>query len=119
MHEHRDKDALRPLIAELAAKFLVRTRAEAIVLRELLERARQGDSTVVMSQLEHLAHRIHGTGATFGFDAVSECAAEIEHLAEGLEARDSTDAAIEPQRLQHLLQYVERLAQEVEVAAAP
>jgi len=100
MPEHRDKDPLRPLIVELAAKFLQRTRGEAIVLRELLERAQLGDSTV-MSELEHLAHRIHGTGATFGFDAVSDCAAEIE-----------------PQRLQHLLQCTQRLAQEVEVAAA-
>jgi HPt (histidine-containing phosphotransfer) domain-containing protein len=118
MPEHRDKDPLRPLIVELAAKFLQRTRGEAIVLRELLERAQLGDSTV-MSELEHLAHRIHGTGATFGFDAVSDCAAEIEHLVEELKGRDvSADAPIEPQRLQHLLQCTQRLAQEVEVAAA-
>jgi chemotaxis protein histidine kinase CheA len=97
---------------------LARTRGEVVVLRELLERAKLGDSTV-MEQLEHLAHRIHGTGATFGFAAVSECGAEIEHLAEGHRARDvSVDAAVEPQRLQHLMQCAQRLAQEVEIAAA-
>jgi chemotaxis protein histidine kinase CheA len=118
MDERRDKDPLRPLIAELGAKFLERTRGEALVLRELLERAHLGDSTVI-DQLEHLAHRINGTGATFGFAAVSECAAEIEHLVEGLKARDvSADATIEPQCLQNLMQCTRRLAQEVEAAAA-
>jgi HPt (histidine-containing phosphotransfer) domain-containing protein len=114
----RDKDSLRPLVAELGAKFLERTRGEAVVLRELLERAHLGGPTV-MDQLEHLAHRIHGTGATFGFAAVSECGAEIERLVEGLKARDvSADAAIEPQCLQRLMQCTQRLAQEVEAAAA-
>jgi HPt (histidine-containing phosphotransfer) domain-containing protein len=118
VHKHRAKDPLKPLITELAAKFLLRTRGDAIVLRELLERAALGDATV-MSQLEHLAHRIHGTGATFGFDAISECAAEIEHLVGELKARAGpADAAIESQHLQHLLRCVDGLAQEVGVAAA-
>jgi HPt (histidine-containing phosphotransfer) domain-containing protein len=118
MAEHREENPLRPLIAELGAKFLQRTKGEAVVLRELIERAHLGDSTV-LDQMEHLAHRIHGTGATFGFAAVSACAAEIEHVVERLKARDvSLDAGIEPHRLQHLLQCTQRLAQEVEAAAA-
>jgi|HubBroStandDraft_4_1064222.scaffolds.fasta_scaffold125205_2 HPt (histidine-containing phosphotransfer) domain-containing protein len=118
MPEQCEKDPLRSLIAELGAKFLHRTRGEAVVLRELIECALLGDATVI-DQLEQLAHRIHGTGATFGFAAVSACAAEIEHLVEGLKGGDnSIDAAIQPQRLQHLLQCTRRLAEEVEAAAA-
>jgi HPt (histidine-containing phosphotransfer) domain-containing protein len=116
--ERNDKALLRLRVAQLGEKFLQRTRDETVILRGLIERVSQGDP-IVIAQLEQLAHKIHGTGATFGFAAVSERAREIEHLMEGLKVRDpSGGAAIAPQVLQHLIEYTEQLAQEVEAAAA-
>jgi HPt (histidine-containing phosphotransfer) domain-containing protein len=34
-----------------------------------------------IAQLERLTHRIHGTGLTFGFPAISQYAADLERLA--------------------------------------
>jgi HPt (histidine-containing phosphotransfer) domain-containing protein len=113
-----NKDPLQPLITQLGEQFLLRTRAEILVLRDLIERVHRGDSTVV-DQLEHLAHKIHGTGATFGFEAVSECAREIEHLTEELKTSEaSADAVTQNQRLQRLTECTQKLAHEVEAAAA-
>jgi HPt (histidine-containing phosphotransfer) domain-containing protein len=115
--EHNDKARLRLRVMQLGDKFLQRTRDETVMLRGLIENASHGDPTVI-AQLEHLAHKIHGTGATFGFAAVSERAREIEHLVESLKERDpSGGAAIAPQLLQRLIECTERLAQEVEAAA--
>jgi chemotaxis protein histidine kinase CheA len=74
---------VRQQVSELGGKFLRRTQAEATVLSDLVERIRSGDLTV-LAEMERMAHKIHGSGAMFGFPAVSECAAEIEHLAEHL-----------------------------------
>jgi HPt (histidine-containing phosphotransfer) domain-containing protein len=118
LHEQGAKDSLSPLIKDLGAKFLHRTRAEASVLHELIERVHRGDAGVI-PELEHLAHKIHGTGATFGFAAVSNCAREIEHLVEGLKTCDpSANALLRTQRLQRMTECTQQLAREVEAAAA-
>jgi HPt (histidine-containing phosphotransfer) domain-containing protein len=71
-----------------------------------------------MAELEQLAHRIHGSGSTFGFAAVSECAAEIEQLIGGLKQRDTwAGTAIDAQTRLRLSECTHRLAREVEAAA--
>jgi HPt (histidine-containing phosphotransfer) domain-containing protein len=62
-----------------------------------------------------LAHRIHGSGATFDFAAVSASAAQIEDL---LEALIGTSALpdIESQDLRPLLEHGERFALEIGAA---
>jgi chemotaxis protein histidine kinase CheA len=68
---------LLPGVPSLASRFLERTVLEVQALHLLLERT-AGDPAPVLTRITRLAHSIHGTGAAFGFDAVSECAGELE-----------------------------------------
>jgi chemotaxis protein histidine kinase CheA len=105
-------------VAELAVRFLQRTTIEAALLSDLLESEDVADPAVV-EQLQYMTHRIHGSGATFGFSAVSECAGAIEHLVACLKARDvSREQAVGPQMLQRLRKWARRLTQELEAASA-
>lgn len=118
MDELEGRDQLALAMAQLAVHFLQRTRLEAAVLIELIECEHVGDP-IVIDKLEHIAHKIHGSGATFGFSAVSESAGEIEHLVACLKVRDvSQETTIGPQMLQRLRKCVRRLTQELEAAAA-
>jgi HPt (histidine-containing phosphotransfer) domain-containing protein len=118
MDELEGRDQLALGLAQLAVRFLQRTRLEAEALSELIERGHVCDP-IVIDKLEHMAHKIHGSGATFGFSAVSESAGEIEHLVECIKARDvSQETAIGPQMLQRLRKCARRLTQELEAAEA-
>lgn len=76
-----DQEAqIRERMQQLGVKFARRTQGELASMRELVEQARGGDADAVRN-LELLAHKIHGTGATFGLTGISNCAAEIERLA--------------------------------------
>jgi CheY-like chemotaxis protein len=115
-HERALENSLPILTIQLGKKFLERTKDEAVSMRKLIERAYQGDSTV-MSQLRHLGHKINGTGTTLGFDSVSGCGREIEHLIEeravgGRLGEGAVDSAL----LKRLTECTERLALEVEAA---
>jgi HPt (histidine-containing phosphotransfer) domain-containing protein len=113
-----DERELRLHMTQLAGKFLQRAATEAALLHEMIERAHCADA-VAIDQLEHLAHKLHGSGMTFGFAAVGGCAAEIEHLIEEFKSRaPATEAAMEPALQQRLLECVRRLAREIEAAAA-
>ena len=76
-----DPQAIRSRILELGAKFLQRTSTELATGQALIQRARSGDSAA-FEEMRQLAHRIHGTGATLGFDAISRHADEIGRVAE-------------------------------------
>jgi two-component system, OmpR family, response regulator len=81
-----DQDLPEELQEEVKAlhdAFLVRTRTEAVTMRVLVERSLAGDRSA-LTQLEMLTHRIHGTGAVFGFNAISDCAEGLERMAERL-----------------------------------
>jgi HPt (histidine-containing phosphotransfer) domain-containing protein len=83
----QDDEKLRQQIADIAVRYIKRTQGELGLLREALAAIRAGDADAP-KQLERLAHKIHGSGAMFGFDAISEHAHEIEKLA-GSELRDA------------------------------
>jgi HPt (histidine-containing phosphotransfer) domain-containing protein len=70
---------LREQVAALGQKFLQRTQDQATALRELLASLSAGDESV-LARMQELAHKIHGSGAMFGFDDVSRFAGEIEQL---------------------------------------
>lgn len=74
-------DAARARMAELAAKFLDRTEGDIASMRESLGRLGSGE-TAALGDIRHLAHRMVGTGATLGFESLSERAHRIEMLAE-------------------------------------
>ena len=46
-------------------------------LRELIAQVR-GGNTAAVKDIEHLAHKIYGSGSMFGFEAVSEQARALE-----------------------------------------
>jgi HPt (histidine-containing phosphotransfer) domain-containing protein len=113
-----DEHDVRLRMTQLSGRFLQRARTETAFLHEMIGRAHCADA-VTIDQLEHLAHKIHGSGMTFGFAAVGNCAAEIEHLIEEFKLRTpSTGAAMEPELRQRLLECARRLAREIETAAA-
>jgi HPt (histidine-containing phosphotransfer) domain-containing protein len=113
-----DEHDVRLRMTQLAGKFLQRAGAETASLHEMIESAHSGDA-VTTDKVEHLAHKIHGSGMTFGFPAVGNCAAEIEHLMVEFKLRNpSTEAAMEPELRQRLLECARRLAREIEAAAA-
>jgi CheY-like chemotaxis protein len=116
-HNQAIENDLTILATQLGKKFLQRTKGETVILRELIERAYQGDSTV-MSELRHLGHKINGTGSTFGFASVSGCGREIEHLIERRAERSGlAEGAIDSALLKQLMECTERLTVELEVAS--
>lgn len=66
-------------LRDIADRYLKRTLGDAEQLQVLVVKALGGDGECV-KQSEQLAHKIHGSGAMFGFDALSEYAGRIERL---------------------------------------
>jgi chemotaxis protein histidine kinase CheA len=77
-------EAARVRMAELAAKFLERSDADIQSMRAGLARLASGDAAA-LGEVRHLAHRMAGTGATLGFEPLSELARRLEQLADGCE----------------------------------
>lgn len=85
-------DAARARMAELAAKFLDRTEGDIAAMRDALGRMALGDASAV-GEIRHLAHRMVGTGATLGFESLSDGAQVLEKLAEDCAPGASPDEA--------------------------
>ena len=66
-----------------------------------------------IAQLERMAHRIHGTGTTFGFERISRYAADLERLAKAALPGPIRD----PEVLESLEAAARQLADEVERTA--
>jgi len=113
-----DNSALLRQVMTFGEQFLQRTRDETARMGNLIELVQPGNIGEI-DKLKHLAHRIRGSGATFGFTAISECAAEIEHLVDTLKDRDVSSAtAMGSDIRRRLTEYTQRLSLEVEAAAA-
>jgi DNA-binding response OmpR family regulator len=110
----RTEGRLLRKLAGIREEFLVRTRSELPLMRELLGRIQEGDSTG-LPQLQGLAHRICGSGATFDFAAISESAAQIEKLV-GILIGTSAASAVEPRTLDSLIECGWRLTRELDAA---
>jgi HPt (histidine-containing phosphotransfer) domain-containing protein len=80
--------AARARMAELATKFVTRSANELVTLRAAL--ARGGRES--FEEIGYLAHRMAGTGATLGFDALADHALRIEVIADERQA-GALDAA--------------------------
>jgi HPt (histidine-containing phosphotransfer) domain-containing protein len=94
MSESREERmaAARTRMAELAAKFIDRSRADLNTMRDGLAKLAKGDLGALV-EIRHLAHRMAGTGATLGFDALGECASRTEALIDSLPPGVPPDAA--------------------------
>lgn len=84
--------AARARMAELKEKFIERTHGELKTLRESFAALEAGDSAA-LATIVHLAHRMTGTGATLGLEALSDRAQEIEKLGEAQALGSLPDAA--------------------------
>jgi HPt (histidine-containing phosphotransfer) domain-containing protein len=85
-----DEDKLRQQMAQIGGRYITRTLGELQRIRDLSALVQSGSSTE-LKELEHAAHKIHGSGAMFGFDHVSDRAGEIEHIAGYLARREGPD----------------------------
>jgi DNA-binding response OmpR family regulator len=103
-------------LAKIREDFLLRTRGELPLMGELLGRIQEGDSTA-LAQLQGLAHRICGSGATFDFAAISESAGQVEKLVAVLIGTPAA-SAVEPHGLDYLVECGRRLTHEIDAATA-
>jgi HPt (histidine-containing phosphotransfer) domain-containing protein len=85
--------AVNSRLAELAAKFLERSTADVTALRTGLGQLASGDATA-LGEVRHLAHRMVGTGATLGFESLSQRAWHLEQLTESCPAGALPDEAL-------------------------
>jgi HPt (histidine-containing phosphotransfer) domain-containing protein len=79
----RDENQLREHMASLSARYLTRTLGELGRIGELLGQVEAGSATA-LKDLQHAAHKIHGSSGMFGFHGLSEQAGAIEHIAQHL-----------------------------------
>ncbi|NLG76565.1 MAG: Hpt domain-containing protein [Xanthomonadaceae bacterium] len=92
-----EDEQLQRQIADIGTRYLKRTVGEIEQLRSYLQSLREGSHDALRS-LASMAHKIHGSGAMFGFDRVSERAYEIEQLARqgsGEDACERLGAAVD------------------------
>ncbi len=73
-------DQLREHVKALGEKFLQRTATQIAQLREAIERLATVGEPAALRTVQDLAHKIHGSGAMFGFDRISDLAGELQEL---------------------------------------
>ena len=101
-----ERGELQQKIADIGGRYIQRTAGEIAGLRDMIAKVRAGDAAA-SKEIEHLAHKIYGSGAMFGFEAVSDQARVLE-----LAARDVTD----PGTVDKLQEHAEKLEQTVQAA---
>lgn len=101
-----ERDELQQKIADIAGRYIQRTAGELAGLRELIAKVRDGNVTAA-KDIEHLAHKVYGSGSMFGFEAVSEQARALE-----LAAKNAAD----PQLAARLQGHADALEQQVQAA---
>lgn len=114
-----DQNKLRQQLDSIGVRYITRTLGEMSRLKELSQQALNG-SPAAFKDVEHLAHKIHGSGAMFGFDRLSECAGEVEHIAGFLAKGEGPDEykSLSPEALREQLRDgVTRLDESARVAA--
>lgn len=77
---HRKPDSLAVRLRELGARFAERCLVDLATLERGLGLLRAGDLNAT-AEIEAIAHRISGTGATLGFPEISDAAAKLEREA--------------------------------------
>jgi LPS-assembly lipoprotein len=85
-----DQDKLQRQLGEIGTRYLKRTLGELEVLRDLMGKVRAGEAGC-LKDIEHLSHKIHGSGAMFGFDDLSRQARDIELAATQSDTPDLHD----------------------------
>ena len=104
-----DQDQLRSKLTEIGGRYITRTLAEIEQLKAFSDSAAMG-SEDALRELGTLAHRIRGSGAMFGYHAISKSAEAVELLAN----RPLSDVDVQTMRslVEELMQEVKRAAKE-------
>jgi HPt (histidine-containing phosphotransfer) domain-containing protein len=71
---------LREQVKILGGKFLQRTATQVPQLRAEIERLATTGDPEALRIVQELAHKIHGSGAMFGFESISDVAGELQLL---------------------------------------
>jgi len=118
MSDRDARDTLQVQLNALSVQFLERTRGQVGQLELLVERIGRGEADALL-ELRAIAHKIHGSGAMFGFPDISDPAGEIERASDELLARDAKlehPAGPGTEFLQCVTAAIGRLSREVETA---
>jgi len=118
MSERDARDALQVQLSALSVQFLERTRGQVGQLELLVERIGRGEAAALL-ELRAISHKIHGSGAMFGFPDISDPAGEIERASDELLARDAKlehPGGAGTEFLQCVTAAIGRLTREVETA---
>lgn len=105
-----DQEQLRSKLSEIGVRYINRTLAELDQLKALSEAAAAGSSEA-LQELGTLAHRIRGSGAMFGFHAISKSAESLELFAHG-NSFTQADVSTMQALVQELTEEVRRAARE-------
>lgn len=105
-----DQEHLRSKLSEIGGRYINRTLAEIEQLKTFSDAAAAG-SKGALKELGTLAHRIRGSGAMFGFHAISKSAEALELFA-NREALSEADLTTMHALVDDLTAEVKRAAQE-------
>lgn len=111
-----DQDGLQQKIADIGNRYLRRTLGELEKLRELVAAVHGGDAGARL-KIQHMAHKIQGSGSMFGFDDVSERARDLEQLAMEWSEQSGGQALPDDQLLEQLEARTSALEEQVRSAA--
>ena len=108
-HTSTAEDKLAALRASYAARLLENLEEMDAAARSLAADTSLEETRSVLAFLNTLAHRITGSGATFGFPGISKRAYELERLVETL---SSAEATLLPAQRGQLCSLMDRLVSE-------
>lgn len=96
MSAERD-EAFAAAFAEIRAQYALELPGEVLALVAALERARPEEGRAEgAAEARMIAHRLCGTGGSYGFTEISEAAAELEIVLKAIEANASPPAEAWP-----------------------
>lgn len=102
-----DAQDLQHRLMELGQRYLKRTATELEELNALIARIASGDDSLYRD-IEVIVHRIRGSGAMFGFSAVSDAAGAMEVLSSQAKSGQHQDRLATQARLQDMTISLER-----------
>jgi two-component system OmpR family response regulator len=108
-HAQDGQGQMQSRVKSLTDSFLARTKSDAVRLRDMIERLRRGDRSM-LKEIERITHSIHGAGAMFGFPEIGASSEAIERLVEGAVGTPA------PAMLEQLSDLTAQLARHVESA---
>jgi len=109
---------LRDQVKTLGEKFLQRTSGQIPQLQTDLERVAANGDRDALRAFQETVHKIHGSGAMFGFNLISDLAGDLEELALGLADRSAAADPVSVTTLALQMRPVlEQLAEAVTAAA--